>query len=193
MTQIALFHSALGVRPGIHDAAERFRAARHEVLVVDQYEGRTFDSYEEAGRFVESLGYPELMRRALAAVRQLEDGFIVAGFSNGAGMGEFVATRRSCGGVLIFSGALPLEMIGVKSWPTGVPAQIHYTIGDPFRRQEWVDTVADSVRAAGAQVELFDYPGDGHLFTDPSMPTEYQPDQAELFWQHVLDFSPLNR
>jgi dienelactone hydrolase len=98
MAEIALFHSALGVRPGITDAAERLRADGHDVLVVDQYEGRVFDDQAEAGWFVEELGFPELMRRAEAAVAGLADGFLVAGFSNGAGMAEHLATRRRCGG-----------------------------------------------------------------------------------------------
>ena len=191
MTQIALFHSVLGVRPGIHDAATRLRAAGHDVLAVDQYDGRMFDSYEEADGFAQSLGYPELMRRAVAVVEALPDGFVAAGFSNGGGMSEYIATQRRVGGVLMLSGALPLEMLGGDHWPAGVPAQIHYTTGDSFRRQDWVDTVASSIRAAGATVELFDYPGNGHLFTDPSLPAEHQPDEADLLWQRVLAFPPL--
>lgn len=91
----------------------------------------------------------------------------------------------------MFSGALPLDMLGVDEWPAGVPAQIHYTVGDPFRRQESVDAVAASVRAAGAPLEVFDYPGDGHLFTDPSLQREHQPAEAALLWQRVLSFAPL--
>jgi dienelactone hydrolase len=150
-----------------------------------------FDSYDEAGRFTESIGYPELMRRAVAAVAGLADGFVAAGFSNGGGMSEYVATHRRVAGVLLLSGALPLAMLGAERWPSEVPAQIHYTAGDPFRSQEWVDAVAASIRSAGAPVEVFDYPGDGHLFTDASLPGEYQPDEAALLWQRVLTFPPL--
>lgn len=192
MTQIALFHSVLGVRPGIEDAAERLRDAGHDVLVVDQYDGRVFDDYDEASVHVEALGsFPELMRRATVAVEPLPDGFVAAGFSNGAGMAEYVATQRRLAGVLMLSGTLPLAMLGVDAWPAGVPAQIHYATGDPNREQEWVDSVAASVLAAGAPLEMFDYPGDGHLFTDPSLPDEYQPDDAALLWERVLAFPPL--
>ncbi len=60
---------------------------RHSVLVVDQYDGRAFDDYDEADAFVQSIGsYPELMRRAVGAVEALRDGFVVAGFSNGGAM-----------------------------------------------------------------------------------------------------------
>jgi len=191
MTQVALFHSVLGVRPGVEEAAERLRAAGHEVLVVDQYEGRVFDDYEAAGAYAESIGYPELMRRAAAAVEALPDGFVAAGFSNGGGMAEFVATQRRVAGVLMISGALPLEMLGADGWPAGAPAQIHYTEQDPHRRQEWVDAVTAAIRAAGAPLEVFDYAGDGHLFTDASLPNEYQPDAAALLWERVLAFAPL--
>lgn len=188
MTDIALFHSVLGVRPGVLDAAQRLRAAGHEVLVVDQYEGRVFDDYGEAGTFAATVGYPALMGLAAEAVADLPDGFIVAGFSNGGGMAEFVATERAVGGVVMLSGALPLNMLGVDHWPAGVPAQIHYTVDDPFRSQDMIDAVAAQVRAAGASVEVFDYPGAGHLFTDASMPEEYDEKSAELLWSRVLTF-----
>ncbi len=118
----------------------------------------------------------------------LPDGFLTAGFSNGAGMAEFVALRRRVSGVLMLSGALPLEILRADAWPAGTPAQIHYTHDDPFRRQEAIDTLAATIRAAGASLQMFDYPGRGHLFTDPSLPEEYDADAAELLWRRVLDF-----
>jgi len=188
VTDIALFHSVLGVRPGISDAADRLRTAGHHVLVVDQYNGRVFDDYGEADEFAQSIGYPTLMGLAVNAVAGLPDGFIAAGFSNGGGMAELVATMRPVGGVLMLSGALDLAMIGADAWPAGVPAQIHYTTADPFRNQAWIDAVAAQVRSAGASVEVFDYPGAGHLFTDPSLTTEYDAHAADLLWSRVLPF-----
>ncbi|MGY2066805.1 dienelactone hydrolase family protein [Blastococcus sp. SYSU DS0619] len=188
MTDIALFHSVLGVRPGITDAADRLRAAGHEVLVVDQYDGRVFDDYGEAGAYVADVGFPALMSRAVAAVQDLPDGFIAAGFSNGAGMAEFVATQRRCGGLLLFSGALPLQILGADRWPSGLPAQLHYTEGDPFRQQEWIDAVVADARRAGAVIDVHDHPGTGHLFTDPSLPAEYDAAATEVLWTRALDF-----
>lgn len=188
MTDIALFHSVLGVRPGVGEAADRLRTEGHDVLVVDQYRGRVFDDYGEADEFAQSIGYPTLMRLAAEAVQDLPDGFIVAGFSNGGAMAEFVATVRPVRGVLMLSGALDLAMIGVDAWPAGVPAQIHYATADPFRNQTWIDALTAQVRSAGACVEVFDYPGSGHLFTDPSLPTEYDPQAADLLWSRVLPF-----
>lgn len=188
MTDIALFHSVLGVRPGITDAATRLRADGHQVLVVDQYDGRVFNDYDEASRFVEQVGFPELMHRAVQAVHDLPDGFLAAGFSNGAGMAEYVATRRPCSGVLMLSGALPVSMFGTRTWPAAVPAQIHYNERDPLRRQEWIDAVVRDVRAAGTSIEVFNYRGSSHLFTDPSLPDEYDEQATALLWQRALAF-----
>jgi dienelactone hydrolase len=188
MTRIALFHSVLGVRAGILDAAQRLRAAGHEVEVVDQYDGRVFDDYAEASAFAEGIGYPALMQLAVERVSELPDGFVAAGFSNGGGMSEFVATERQVSGVLMLSGAMPLELIGLGDWPAGVPAQIHYTIDDRFRREDGIETLVTSIEAAGAVVERFDYPGAGHLFTDESLPAEYDRASAELLFRRVLEF-----
>ena len=191
MSQVALFHSVLGVRPGIVDAAQVLRGAGHQVLVVDQYDGEVFDDYDAADAYATSIGYPELMHRAVAAVEDLPDGFVAMGFSNGGGMSEYVATQRQVTGVVMLSGALPLQVLGLQAWPAGVPAQIHYTLEDPFRQSGAAESVAASVTAGGAAVEVFDYPGAGHLFTDASLPGEHQPDEAALLWQRVLAFAPL--
>ncbi len=112
-------------------------------------------------------------RPAAQAVQDLPDGFRAAGFSNGGGMAEYAATQRPCSGVLMLSGALPVPMLGAKAWPAAVPAQIHHREHDPFRQQEWIAAVVKHVRAAGASIEVFDYPDSGHLFTDSSPPHEY--------------------
>ncbi|SDY33051.1 Dienelactone hydrolase [Geodermatophilus africanus] len=201
MASIALFHSVLGVRPGVTDAADRLRTADHDVLVVDQYDGRVFDDYEEAGAHVDWVGFPALMQAAVDAVAGLPDGMVVAGFSNGAGMAEYVATQRACGGALLVAGALPLAVLGVEAWPAGVPVQVHHAEDDPKHSAEWLDAFVSDVRRVGGAVEVFSYPGSGHLFSDPSLPAEYDAEAAELLWQRALTFldvigeasSPLER
>lgn len=146
MPTVALFHSVLGVRQGVLDAADRLRADGHDVRLVDLYDGRTFDAYEPAMSFAwEETGLPTLHARALDAVAELPDGFVTAGFSLGCIMAVHVATQRP------------------------------------------VSAVRD-VEAGGGTIEVFDYPGSGHLFTDPSLPAEYDPDATETFWSRALPF-----
>ncbi len=194
MTTIALYHASFGVRPGIEVAADRLRAAGHEVRVVDQYDGRVFDDYADADEFVQSIGFPVLMQRALDASNELPGPIVAAGFSNGAGMAEYVTAARGgrAGGVLgsvQFSGALPLEMVGLEQWPADTPVQLHYSTGDPRRAQEWIDPFLAAVAASGSPLEThLDYPISGHLFTDPSLPDEFDAPSADLAFERVLDF-----
>jgi dienelactone hydrolase len=188
MTDIVLFPSVLGVREGVDDAAARLRANGHSVHVVDPYGGRAFDDYDEAAEYEQSIGYPELMRRAAAGARDVPDGFVTLGFSNGAALAEYLATQRPAAGVLLLSGALDPAMLGVAAWPAGVPAQIHIGTDDPFRDQAGIDAVVSMAGAAAAVIEVFDYPVAGHLFTDRSLAAEYDQPATDLLWSRVLKF-----
>jgi dienelactone hydrolase len=92
----------------------------------------------------------------------------------------------------MFSGALPLEILGAGAgagaWPAGVPVQLHVAAGDPKRNREWDGAFLAEVRRAGAPADLFEYPVAGHLFTDPSLPQEYDEAATELLWERVLAF-----
>jgi dienelactone hydrolase len=189
MTRIALFHSVLGVRPGILDAARRFTQAGHEVLVVDLFDGEIFDDYEQAIAFAENdLGHAELLGRAARATESLPDGFVVVGWSLGTAMAEYIALTRAVSGVLLHAGAVDPAMLESGPWPADVPAQVHCMTSDPWREPEMIDAFTAAVRGAGASVELFDYAGTGHLFTDASLATEYDEAAAELCWERSLEF-----
>lgn len=187
MAIVAVFHSVLGVTPGLVEFAGKLKRPGREVHVIDQYDGQVFDDYEEAGAYVEEVGFPDLMAKAIQGVADRPDGFVAMGFSNGAGMAEFVAANRPVSGVVMCSGALLLETIGI-TWPQGVPAQIHSTTDDPRRDQDAIDSVKQAVEDAGGTVQVFDYPGSGHLFADSSRADEYQPAEAELMLSRIKDF-----
>ncbi|HEX3614845.1 MAG TPA: dienelactone hydrolase family protein [Sporichthyaceae bacterium] len=189
MAEIALFHSVLGVRPGVLDAARRLTEAGHEVLVADLYEGEVFDGYEPAMHFAqEVVGFPELLARAQRATRDLADGLFVVGFSMGAAPAEYVACARPAGGAVLLGGALPLIALHVPAWPGKTPVQLHCMLDDPWREPDELEEFSASVSEAGARLELFDYEGDGHLFTDASLTEEYDEAATELFWQRVQAF-----
>jgi dienelactone hydrolase len=189
MTTVVLFHSVLGIRQGVLDAAERLRADGHQVLVPDLFEGRTFDDYKPAMAWSDALGIEALAERGLEAVADLPDGFVVGGFSQGSSVAVYVAIHRGVSGVLQFSGVNILGWFGPNAvWPAGVNSQAHQTLGDPFREDEITDEAVRDVTAAGGTLELFDYPGDGHLFTDPTLPAEYDAEATELLWSRVLPF-----
>ncbi len=43
MAEVVLFHSVLGLRPGVIAAADRLRAAGHTLHTPDYYDGEVFD------------------------------------------------------------------------------------------------------------------------------------------------------
>ena len=191
MAEIVLFHSALGLRPGVTAAADRLRGAGHSVHVPDYYDGEVFDDLDDGLRKRDELGVAEILRRAREAVAGLPAGLVFAGFSLGNDPAELLAAERpGARGALHMHGAVPIEAFsefGVERWPEGVPVQVHYAAEDPWVEAEEVAALGDAVGRAGAALEEHTYPGSGHLFTDPDLP-EYDRASSEAMWRRVLAF-----
>ena len=196
MAEVVLFHSVLGIRQGVIDAATRMEAEGHTVHVPNLYDhGVVFDDYDPASAHVESIGsYQELMRRTLERVHDLPADVVYAGFSNGGGSAEYLAvTRPGARGALLFAAANSLKWFAAPgaappSWPPNAPVQVHYTVADPFRQQDELEAFAGEVRVSGAEFTLYEYGGHGHLFTDETLPREYDGAATVLLWQRVLAF-----
>jgi dienelactone hydrolase len=188
MADIVLFHSVLGPRTGVTDAADRLRAAGHTVYTPDLYRGEArFDEYDPAMAYQDNIGYRELLRRAAADIEQLPSRLVYMGFSAGGAPAEWLAaTRAGALACIQLHAALPLHVMGLETWPATVPVQVHFMRDDPYREQAEIDGMAADVRAAGAPFELFEYDGAGHLFTDPSLPAEFDNAAAETLWGRVL-------
>ena len=193
MAEVVLFHSVLGLGPGVISAADKLRAAGHAVHTPDYFDGEVFDDLNDGMRKEEALGYQEIARRASESVAGLPDGLVYAGFSLGAVHAEVLAASRPGAlGAVLMHGAVPVEALGeyfgVDRWPEGVPVQVHYAADDP-----WVDAEAEvaplgeAVRGAGAAFEAHSYPCSGHLFFEQGMP-EYDFACSDAMWRRVLAF-----
>lgn len=188
MADIVLFHHAQGLRPDVRAWADSLREAGHEVWTPDLFEGATFDRLEDGVAFRDETGIPELMRRATEALEKLPAELVYAGFSMGAVPAQsLAATRPGARAAVLMHGVVPLETIGVEAWPGGVHVQAHYKIGDPWVDAAGVESFEISVRASGAPIEIYTYPGDGHLFADPDGP-DYDRAAAELMLGRELAF-----
>ncbi|MGH3089086.1 MAG: dienelactone hydrolase family protein [Rubrobacteraceae bacterium] len=191
MAEIVLFHSALGLRPGVTAAAERLRAAGHKVHTPDYYDGEVFEDLDDGVRKRDALGYAEISQRARDAVADLPADLVFAGFSLGTAPAELLAaTRPGTRGAVLMHGALTVEDMGgfgVERWPAGVPVQAHDAAGDPWVDAGEVAALGSAVREAGAAFEEHAYPGSGHLFADPDL-SEYDRASSEAMWRRVLAF-----
>jgi len=87
---------------------------------------------------------------------------------------KLAQTRAGARGALLLHACIPVSEFG-DAWPEGLPVQIH---------------AMDAARAlvsSSMDASLFLYPGDRHLFMDPSL-SSYEEDAAALATQRFLDF-----
>lgn len=182
---ILLLHSTYGPRPAVHSAAERLRAAGHEVHVPDLFEGQVADSVEDGRKIRDEIGNEELLRRAIAAAAPYsEQGLVYAGFSMGGSLAQNLALGdEKARGLLLLHGTSDLP----EGAATDIPVQLHVADPDPFEPDDWLNAWYLLMRRAGADVEIFRYRGAGHLYTDPELP-DYDEDAAERTWSVALDF-----
>lgn len=186
MARILLLHSMYGLRPAVHQAADRLRAQGHEVRVPDLYDGRVVDTPEEGIEIKEEIGRDELLRRAVAAAAPLtvEGGVVYAGVSLGGALAQNLALADGkAAGLLLMHGTSDLA----EDASTDIPVQLHLADPDTYEPVDWVNAWYLRMRKAGADVEVFRYRGAGHLFTDPGLP-DHDADAAERAWAIASDF-----
>ncbi|MFI5682612.1 dienelactone hydrolase family protein [Streptomyces sp. NPDC051636] len=183
---IALFHSTYGLRPAVRRAADRLRAAGHEVWTPDLFGGRTFDTVEEGMAFNDEVGKDELLKRAvLAAAPYSERGLVYAGFSLGASIAQTLALGdEKARGLLLLHGTSDLAP---NASVDDLPVQLHIAEPDPFETEDWLNAWYLQMSRAGADVEVYRYAGAGHLYTDPDLP-DYDEEAAEATWRVALGF-----
>nr|WP_202451044.1 dienelactone hydrolase family protein [Streptomyces sp. SID4948] len=180
-----MFHSAYGLRPAVYAAADRLRAAGHEVVVPDLYEGRTARTVEEGMAVRDEIGRDELLRRAVVAAAPFaEQGVVYAGFSLGGSVAQNLALGDDqARGLLLLHGTSDMT----DDAATDIPVQLHVADPDPFETDDWLNAWYLRMRKAGADVEIHRYRGAGHLYTDPELP-DYDAQAATRTWSVALDF-----
>ncbi|MBQ0897542.1 dienelactone hydrolase family protein [Micromonospora sp. U56] len=184
MTHIVLFHSVYGLRPAVLAQADRLRAAGHRVVTPDLYGEPPTDTVEAGFALFDKIGHDEVLRRGQAALAPLPPETVLAGWSMGAGVaGALLAERPDAAALLLLHGT-GADPAAVRP---GLPVQLHLADPDEYETPEEVAEWQRAMTGAGARLEVFRYPGAGHLFTDPDVP-DHDPGAAEQTWERVLTF-----
>jgi dienelactone hydrolase len=184
MTDVILFHHALGVTDGIDAFADRLRAGGHAVTVGDLFGGKTFDKIEDGVAYEEELGWEEEVARSEAAIAPLPPAVVIGGFSLGAVYAQRLAqTREGALGALLYHGGDNPPSAFETPWPPRVGLQVHVSEGDKWFNREGGEQLVSEVPDG----ELFLYPGSAHLFTDSSW-EEYDAASTNLVVERTLAF-----
>ncbi|MEV7469381.1 dienelactone hydrolase family protein [Streptomyces kronopolitis] len=186
LSTIVLFHSVCGLRPAVHAAADRLRAAGHEVIVPDLFDGRTAESVPDGILIKDEIGKDELLKRAITAVAPYSDrGLVYAGFSFGGSVAQNLALGdERTRGLLLLHGTSDIAEDTVAD---DLPVQLHVADPDPYEPHDWLNAWYLQMRRAGADVEVYRYAGAGHLFTDPDLP-DHDAEAAERMWKVAEGF-----
>lgn len=165
MTEIVLFHHVQGLTPGVVAFADRLRAAGHTVHTPEMFEGRTFASIDEGMAYVSELGFGNVRDRGIRQAEDLPAEVVYAGFSFGVMAAQtLLQTRPGARGGLFYHGFADPSYFG--EWP-GLPVQLHVMEDDPWFEEDV--EAANTANEAYDELELFLYPGKGHLFTDSTV------------------------
>lgn len=190
MTEIVLYHHALGLTKGVIEFAETLRRAGHIVHTPDLFEKQVFEDLEEGVAHVHDIGFAEILKRGEDAIQGLPNDLVYIGFSLGVVPAQkFAQTRPGALGAVFLYSCLLLSQFG-KSWPENVPVQIHAMEADPYFVNDGdIDSAREFVEKV-EKAELFLYPGDQHLFADSSLPS-YDASASTILINRVLDFLKL--
>jgi dienelactone hydrolase len=184
MASIILFHSVYGLRHVELAAARRFRAAGHDVFVPDLFAGQTADSINRGFELMETIGWSRICTRAEKAINKLPADTVLAGISMGAGVVASLWPHRvDAGGIILMHGLAAIPENARRS----LPVQVHLAEPDELvpgaQRAGWRE---DALRC-GLSLQMFDYPGAGHFFTDDSL-QDYDAEAATKTWGLALNF-----
>lgn len=190
MAEILLFHHLQGRTDGVRALADALGAGGHTVHVPDLFDGELPASLEEGSALTKRIGGDVLDQHADRIAADLRPDLVYAGVSWGAAIAQRLAqTRPGARAALLYEACLPVTgEWAIGPWPDGVAVQVHGMEQDPFFGLEGdVDAARELVSIVGPERgELFVYPGDGHLFTDRSLPS-YDAEATALVVSHSRD------
>ncbi len=181
MATVVLFHSVYGLRPLELRAAARLRAGGHSVLTPDLYDGRVAGSVEEGFAIKEEIGWRSLCERAERAVAELPPDAVLGGFSMGAGIAASLwPDRPAAAGILLLHSIAEIP----ANARAGTPVQVHLADPDPFEPADEVAAWLSALAGSSIALEVFHYPGAGHLFADATL-SDHDAQAARLMWERV--------
>jgi len=185
-----------GLVDHIKDVTDRFAAAGYVALAPDLYGGTTTHDADEAGELMQSLPVTKAAQDLEGALTFLEqhdavtsDSIGAVGFCMGGGFVLVLAAQQGdrIGAAVPFYGVGGYDQVDLSN--VTAPVLGHFGTEDDFAPPEQVDDLEAKLEAAGVDVNIRRYDGEGHaFFNDTNAIGTYSPASAEAAWQTTLNF-----
>jgi dienelactone hydrolase len=191
MAEVVLFHHVQGLTDGVRAFGDQLRAGGHTVHTPDLFDGERAATVEDGIALVGRIGEETIDARVDEIVAGLPQGLVYGGFSFGGASAQRLAqTRPGARGALMYEAFVSLTAEwAFGPWPDGLPVQVHGMDKDPYFALEGdLDAARELAGMIGPTLaQVYTYPGDGHLFTDSSLPS-YDADATALVLSRSLEF-----
>jgi carboxymethylenebutenolidase len=184
---VIVLHEFFGLQQSFMTLADRLNQEGFTVLVPDLYDGAIADSVESAQQMARSLDQERTMGKIRAAADLLTDNWHprlgVVGFSLGARFAVEVAQDVLTEGTVLYYG---LGEFDLSRWNS--PCLGHFAEKDEWEPQAEAEAAFSGLSQLNVDVEMYVYPGVGHWFANPDVPSAYDSSAAELAFQRTADF-----
>ncbi len=193
-----LLHGASGLRPEYLDLAGRFVDSGFAVLVLDYYAGTGGAPIGSEEKLRKWESWRQAVRNGatwLQALPQVQEGRIgLVGFSRGGFLAVSVgASTPGVTAIVEFFGGGGGGTLNIEEEVRGLPPLlILHGEEDRIVPVSFAQTLHDAVLEGGGKVEMQLYPGAGHGFSLPWVPT-YSRDSSESAFARTVAFLRENR
>lgn len=178
-----------GLVPHIKEVADRFAAEGFFCLAPDLYHGKATDEPDEAGKLMMELQFPEARKDMLGAVAELRTRGATkvgaTGFCMGGAMTLALASTGQLDAAVPFYGFPQQE----PDWSNlRGPVQMHFAEHDDYFSPKAAAELAEKLKAAGKDAELFVYEGTEHAFFNDTRPDVHNAAASKQAWDRALPF-----
>lgn len=163
---VVVVHDWYGPLPHVAEFADELTMAGFDVELVDVYDGVTTSDPGRAEMLAEALDGPDALEQIADAARRLRTSGApsvgAVGFSLGGSLVLRVAAAGGLDAIVVYYATCdPAAVAGLTC-----PVQLHLAEDDEFVSDEEVEEFVTGLRAGGAPVDTFVYPGTEHSFAN---------------------------
>jgi dienelactone hydrolase len=170
------------INPGLSFRLDEKRGSRH--FLPDLFAGQTANTIDRGFDLMDTIGWSCICARAEGAISELPADTVLAGISMGAGVVASLWPHKvDAKGILLLHGLAAIPETARRS----LPVQVHLADPDAFVSGDQRSGWRENALRCGLSVEVFEYPGAGHFFTD-NLLHDYDAEAATKTWSRAVTF-----